>query len=127
MGDHYRTCELHEKPFPNNLIDTTKTDMSKVYVERKEEIEGETVTLSLFIGAKNENDGIDVCASDLQEKILNLLGESPVWKIVKWNRVTKTKKDGGTYESNEKTIYSIEEYTEKIIADKKAKIASIAK
>lgn len=119
MGDNYKTCELHGKPFPQNLIDTTKTDMSRVFIERKEEIEGETVTLTLFVGAKSENEGIDVCASDLQDKLLSLLGESAVWRIVKWNPVTKQKKDGTTYERNEKTIYTIEEYRQKLIEAKR--------
>lgn len=127
MGDHYKTCELHGKPFPNNLIDTTKTEMSRMYVERKEEIEGETVTLNLFVGAKSENEGIDICASDLQEKLLNLLGESAVWKVVKWNPVTKTKKDGTTYERNEKTVYTVPEYTQKLIEEKKKTVVATTK
>lgn len=122
MGDNFRTCELHGKPFPNNMIDTRKTDVSRVYVERKEDIEGKTVTLSLFLG-NSENEGFDACANDLQEKILNLLsgnGENPVWKVITWNRETMTKKDGsGTYEKNVKTVKSVEEIRQEIKDSKK--------
>lgn len=123
MGDQYKSCELHGKPFPQNMIDTEKTDIARLYVERKEEIEGETVNLSLFVSAKSENEGFDICSPHLQERVLDLLvgeGITPLWRIVKWNPVTKTKKDGSTYERNEKTVYSVEEYREVLKAQKKA-------
>ena len=123
MGDSYKTCELHGKPFPNNMVDTRKVDVSRVYVERKEEIEGQTVTLTLFVGSKSENEGIDVCEQCLQEKLLNLLsdnGESPVWKGVTWHQETMTKKDGsGTYTKNVKSVQTPDEIALKIKSSKK--------
>lgn len=102
--------------------------MNRMYVERKDEIEGETVTLSLFVGSKAENEGIDVCATDIQEKLLNILDEKPVWKVIKWNQETMNKKDGsGTYQKNVKTTYSPEEYAEIVKARKKAEKAQPAK
>lgn len=102
--------------------------MNRMYVERKDEIEGETVTLSLFVGSKAENEGIDVCATDIQEKLLNILDEKPVWKVIKWNQETMNKKDGsGTYQKNVKTTYSPEEYAEIVKARKKAEKTQSAK
>lgn len=122
---------MHGKPFPNNLIDTDKTEMAKIYVERQEEIEGQKVTLALFVSAKSENAGIDLCASDLQEKILNLLsdnGITPVWKVEKWNQETMQKKDGsGSYTKNVKSLYSPDEYRQKLIEEKKKVAPTINK
>lgn len=123
MGDSYKTCELHGKPFPNNMVDTRKVEVSRVYVERKEEIEGQNITLTLFVGSKAENEGIDVCEQCLQEKLLNLLsdnGESPVWKGVTWHQETMTKKDGsGTYTKNVKSVQTPDEIALKIKSSKK--------
>lgn len=128
MGDSYKTCELHGKPFPNNMVDTRKVDVSRMYVERKEEIEGKSVTLTLFVGDKTENEGVDVCATCLQEKVLTLLsgnGETPLWKGVSWHKVTMNKKDGsGTYEKNEKIVERVDEIKTRLQAEKKAVTAT---
>jgi hypothetical protein len=127
MGDSYKTCELHGKPFPNNMVDTRKVDIARLYVERKEEIEGKSTTLTLFVGDKTENEGIDVCASCLQEKVLTLLsgnGETPIWKGVSWHQVTMQKKDGsGTYQKNEKTVERVEEIRARVQAEKRTVLA----
>lgn len=125
MGDSYKTCELHEKPFPNNMIDTRKVDVVRVYVEKKEEIEGQLVTLNLFVGSKSDNEGLDVCEPCLQEKVVNLLsgnGESPVWKGVQWHQEQMTKKDGsGTYTKNIKEVHTVDEIATQIKEKKRAK------
>lgn len=124
MGDNFKTCELHGKPFPNNMIDTRKTEVSRVYVERKEDIEGKTVTLSLFLG-NSENEGFDACATCLQEKLLTVLsgnGDSPTWKGIQWHQETMTRKDGsGTYQKNVKTVKDIDEIALEIKESKKQK------
>lgn len=128
MGDFYKTCDIHGKPFPNNQIDTRKTKMYKLYGEQKTEIEGKTVKMSLFVDKNAENEGIDVCAMCMQEKVINLLtatDNTPAYKIVQWNPVTKTKKDGTTYERNEMTVLTQEEMAEQIKAEKK--VAPISK
>lgn len=104
------------------MIDTTKTKMARLYVEQKEEIEGKTLTTTLFIG-NSENEGVDTCAMCLQEKILSLLdGEKPYWKTVSWVKETVARKDGsGTYEKNNKVVRTIEEMREVIKAEKKNK------
>lgn len=122
MGERYKTCEMHGKPFPHNQVDTEKTEMAKVYIERKEKIEGDNVTLTLFIG-KSDNEGIDVCAQCLQDKIMTPLADSdehPTFKQVTWHKETMTKKDGsGTYEKNVKTVRTPEEVKAVIISDRK--------
>lgn len=122
MGDNFKTCELHGKPFPNNMIDTRKTKVSRVYVETKEEIEGKSVTLSLFLG-NAENEGFDACAGCLQEKITTLLsanGDSPQWKGITWHQETMTKKDGsGTYQKNVKTVKTSDEIAHELKEAKK--------
>lgn len=124
MGDFYKTCDIHGKPFPQNQVDTRKTKMYKIYGEKKEPIEGQDVKVVLFIDKNAENEGVDVCANCMQEKMINLLSatdNAPVWKGVTWNQVTKTKKDGsGTYTKNEATIESMEEIAERIKAEKNA-------
>lgn len=121
MGEKYKTCELHRKPFPNNLVDSTKTELLRLYVERKQEIEGKNQTLTMFVGDRNENEGIDVCIACLQELVLNNMEEKPLFKGIVWNKVTMTKKDGsGTYDKNEKTILTIDEIKHKIQEEKKA-------
>jgi len=123
MGDNFKTCELHGKPFPHNLIDTNKNEMARLYVERKTPIEGKSVTLTLFVGDKTENEGIDVCGQCLQEKILSLVsdnGIAPVFKGVTWQEQELMKKDGsGTYKKNTKVIARPEEIAERIKAEKK--------
>lgn len=126
MGERYRSCEIHGKPFPQNMIDSEKVEMVKVYVEKKEQIEGQTVTLNLFVGNKSENEGAEACAQCLQDKFIQWLidtGESPYWKVVQWHKETMTKKDGsGTYEKNIKTIKTTDQIqTELSIANRKGK------
>lgn len=122
MGERYKTCELHGKPFPQNMVDSDKVEIARLYVERKEEIEGKNVTLTLFVG-KSDNEGVDVCATCLQEKILNLLsdsGENVSFKGVQWHKETMTKKDGsGTYEKNVKRVTTVDELKAQIIAENK--------
>lgn len=121
MGDSYKTCELHGKAFPQNLIDTDKVDVAKLIVKRQEEIEGENVTLSLMVSSKSETEGIDVCAQCLQDKVISLLESTPVWKNVSWAPVTMQKKDGsGTYTKNVKTVRNAEEMVAVIKEKKKA-------
>lgn len=124
MGERYKSCEIHGKPFPQNMIDSDKVEMVRIFVEKKEQIEGETVTLQLFVGNKSENQGADVCAMCLNEKILSLLsdtGESPYWKQEHWHKETMTKKDGsGTYEKNVKTVRTPDEIALEIKEKKKS-------
>lgn len=98
--------------------------MLKVYIEKKEEIEGKDVNLTLFVDKQAENEGIDVCAGCYQEKIHNLVtatDNAPAFKGVSWSKETMTKKDGtGTYDKNVKTVMSQEEIAEKIKAEKNA-------
>lgn len=103
------------------MIDTNKTEIVRLFVDKKQDIEGKTITLSLF--ADNaENEGVDVCANCLQEKILTVLGASginPAWKGVQWHQETMTKKDGsGTYSKNVKTVKSVDEITLQIKTEK---------
>lgn len=104
------------------MIDTRKTKVSRVYVETKEEIEGKSVTLSLFVG-NAENEGFDACAGCLQEKITTLLsanGDSPQWKGITWHQETMTKKDGsGTYQKNVKTVKTTDEIAHELKEAKK--------
>lgn len=122
MGDFYKTCDIHGKPFPHNQIDTRKTKMAKIYVEQKQEIEGKEMNLTLFVDKNAENEGIDVCANCLQEKIHNLLtatDNAPAWKGVTWHQETMAKKDGsGTYNKNVKTVSSVDEIAQQIKAEK---------
>ena len=120
-----KACDLHEKIFPANMVDTRKTEIVKVYVERKEDIEDKDITMTLFNDPKADSEGLDVCASCLQEKILDVLqaGDNiPAWKNVSWHKETMTKKDGsGTYEKNVKTVRTSEEVKQELIAQKRAK------
>lgn len=129
MGEFYKTCDIHGKPFPNNQVDTRKTKMVKVYIEKKEEIEGKDVNLTLFVDKQADNEGIDVCASCMQEKIMNLLTATdnvPAYKAVTWEKVTMNKKDGsGTYEKNNKVVMTQEEIAEKIKTEKQAQAPTI--
>ena len=124
MGERYKTCELHGKPFPHNMVDSEKVDIMRVYVEKKEQIEGDNVTLTLFVG-KSDNEGIDVCAMCLQDRLLTVLadsGENTSWKGIQWDKQTMQKKDGsGSYEKNVKTVRTPEELKAIISAKKKAK------
>lgn len=123
MGERYKSCEIHGKPFPNNMVDSEKIEMVRLYVEKKEEIEGKNVTLTLFIGNKSENEGADACVMCLQEKILNLFadtGETPYWKNVSWHQETMQKKDGsGTYNRNVKTVKTSDEVALEIKEEKR--------
>lgn len=113
-------------------MDTRKTKMYKLYGEKREEIEGQSTKLEIFVDKQAENEGIDVCASCFQEKIVNLLtatDNTPAWKGITWNEVRKVRKDGTPYTRNEKTVATIEEITERIKAEKaeKAKVAPTVK
>ena len=122
MGDNFKTCDLHGKAFPHNMIDTRKTKMSKLYVENREDIEGKDINVAMFLGSA-ENEGIDVCAGCLQEKVLTLLsanGDAPTFKAIQWEKETVQRKDGsGTYDRNNKIVRTVEEIRERIKAEKK--------
>lgn len=125
MGDFYRTCDIHGKPFPHNQIDTRKTKMCKIYVEQRQDIEGKDVNMNLFVDKSADNEGLDVCANCLQEKVLHLLtatDNAPAWKVVKWIEEEATKKNGEKYMKNTKHVFTSEEMAEQIKAEK-AKVA----
>ena len=123
MGDFYKTCDIHGKPFPNNQVDTRKTKLMKLKVQKTEEIESESVRLNLFVDKNADKDGVDVCSNCLQTKILDLMTATdnvPAWLVVEWNEVEKQKKDGsGTYKRNEMTKKDVDEITEEIRERKK--------
>jgi FKBP-type peptidyl-prolyl cis-trans isomerase (trigger factor) len=130
MADHYKTCDIHEKAFPNNQIDTRKTKMVKLYVEEMQEIAGKQVKMNLFVDKQASEEGIDVCAQCLQEKVLALLtatDNTPAWKAVKWLTETAYKKDGTPYERNIKHVFTAEEIEEQIKAEKAQPVAPKAK
>ena len=125
MGNQYRTCELHEKEFPNNLIDTSKTGMCKLYIEQPQTIEGEQKTLTLFVG-DSQDEGIDVCMPCMTKKVMGILtgmGIKTSWKIATWEKVIMQKKDGTPYERNTKIVKTVEEVTEEIRKRKSQTVA----
>lgn len=123
MGNNLVTCDIHGKAFPENAIDSTKTRMYKLYAEQTQVIEGQKVTLSLFVGS-NENEGADSCHACMMEKFLRTLealGIEVSWKQVKWEEREIQKKDGsGTYKRNFKVVRTAEEIKQDILEAKKA-------
>lgn len=129
MGDFYRTCDIHGKPFPHNQIDTRKTKMSKLLVKQTQEIAGKDVVMNLFVDKNAEDEGLDVCAQCLQEKVLHLAtatDNTPAWKAVKWIEETYAKKDGTPYQKNVKHVFTSEEMEEQIKADKSKSAQPVA-
>lgn len=126
MGDNYKTCDLHQKQFPANMIDTDEHEMTKVYVERTQVIEGKKVKLALFVG-KSDAQGADGCLACMTDALIERIkatGKSVSWKNETWVSEEVTKKDGsGTYKKNTPVVKTIEEITAEIQAEKtKAKI-----
>ena len=126
MGDNYKTCDMHRKAFPANMIDTDEHEMTKLYLERQQTIEGKKVKLALFVG-KSEGEGADsciACITDLVIEAIKATGKSVSWKNVTWVSETLTKKDGsGTYQRNSPVVKTVEEITADIQAEKaKAKV-----
>lgn len=120
MGD-FKTCDIHDKEFPANMIDLSKSTMVKLYAEKEETIDGKKVNLSLFIG-QNANEGADSChkcAMDSLIRRLEGLGIPFAWKVVSWHNETVAKRDGsGTYQKLIKTVETVDEYRTRLQAEK---------
>lgn len=113
-----KACDVHDKEHPHNLIDTDKTEVVRIYVERKQTVAGKPVTTNLFAG-NSQNEGVDVCLKCFNEWFLRRMEPvtRPSWKVIEWTQTTKTKKDGsGTYQSNEKRVYSLDEIKSRVEA-----------
>lgn len=112
MGN-VKTCDMHEKAFPNNMVDLDHTEMVTVYVERKlkdPKDPKKKITATMFVGSA-ESEGAEVCLKDFVDVIANRItpvGGRISWKQVIWTKVKKQKKDGTEYEANEKSILDVE-------------------
>lgn len=108
-----RTCDAHSKGFPNNVIDTNKIEMVKLYVERQFRDPTDAkkkVTGTMFVGDA-QDEGAEVCLACFNEFVASRIapvGGQISFKQVIWASETVQKKDGsGTYQRNTKTIKEI--------------------
>lgn len=121
MGD-FKSCSLHGKQFPHNLIDLDTHEVAQLFIEQTQTIEGQKKKLSLFIG-RSDNEGMDMCMACMKEKILAILESMGIpfsWKVITYSNEEVQKRDGsGTYKKLVKTIKTPDEIALEIKEAKK--------
>lgn len=91
MGN-LKTCDIHDKEFPANLIDTDKHQMYRLFIEKTEQDPKDAkkkLTTTVFVGSAN-SEGVDVCHACMMNAILpriQAMGRV-TWKSVKWEKTT---------------------------------------